>query len=277
VSLWSSLHRLTGRVGRAVRPQVRAQNATGGLRTGEQINIPRQLTRLHGGTPDEARRIGHKWAETFELFGGLQPGHAIFDIGCGPGRMAIAIGERFGWQNAYTGFEIAKDDVLFCRETITAAHPSFRFVHMDVYNVEYNPSGTTRPTDVRFPAQDAAIDFCFATSVFTHLFAGESRHYLREAARVTRGTFLSSWFILDDAFAEAEQAGTARFTFPHRHEDGTRYENAEAVAAAVGHDWARVQVYFADAGLSCELHRGAWRGDNKAARHSQDVIVARPL
>lgn len=244
---------------------------------GEGITIPRELTKLHGGSPEKARQIGLKWAETFELLGGLRPSHSILDIGCGPGRMAIAIGERFDWQNDYTGFEISEEDVRFCRDTIAAAHASFRFVHMDVYNVEYNRAGTIQPTDVRFPADDAAVDFCFATSVFTHLFADESRHYLHEAARVTRGTFLSTWFILDEAFAEAERAGTPRFSFPHRHEDGTRYENPKDIAAAVGHDWARVQGFFADAGLSCDLHRGAWRGDKKRARHSQDVIVARPL
>lgn len=268
---------LTRRIGRALLPHRRTSNETPQLHAGTQLNIPKKLTRLHGGSPENARKIGRKWAETFENLGGLRPGHRILDIGCGPGRMAIAIGERFGWQNIYTGFDVSKEDVLFCRKAITAAHSSFRFTHLDIYNVEYNPAGTIEPTDVRFPVEDAAIDFCFATSIFTHFFADESRHYLREASRATRGTFLSTWFIIDEAFADARQANTARFTFPHRHDDGTHYENARNIAAAVGHEWTTVKAFFADAGLSCDLHRGAWRGNIKAARHSQDVIVARPL
>ena len=245
--------------------------------SGGEIRIPEPLTKNHGGSSEEARKIGEKWAETFEIVGGLQPGQTILDIGCGPGRMAIAIGERFGWRNAYTGFEIVKDDVRFCRETISAAHPSFEFVHIDAYNVHYNPKGRIKPTRVRFPADDRSVDFCFATSIFTHLFADETRHYLAEAARVTRGTFLSTWFVLDEAFAEGVEAGSARFTFPHRHKDGTRYENPKEIAAAVGHDWVRVQEFFAEAGLSCELHRGAWRGNSTGARHSQDIILGRRL
>ena len=108
-----SFHTLTGRAGRALWPDSSARSDRRKLGVGEQIDIPVKLTRLHGGTPDKARQIGQKWAETFETLGGLQPGQTILDIGCGPGRMAIAIGERFGWQNDYTGFEVAKEDVQF--------------------------------------------------------------------------------------------------------------------------------------------------------------------
>lgn len=246
-------------------------------KAGAAIDIPSPLTVNHGGSPEEARKIGAKWAETFEQLGGLQGGQSILDIGCGPGRMAIAIGERFDWDNIYTGFEIVRADVAFAQREISRAHPNFNFVHIDAYNVQYNPKGRIAPTDVRFPAEDGSIDFCFATSIFTHLFAADSAHYVREAARVTRGTFLSTWFVLDDAFPAALEAGTSRFAFPHRDADGVAFEHADAVAAAVGHDWAAIQRYFADAGLSCQMHRGAWRGDSKGARHSQDIIVARAL
>ncbi|QNM82387.1 class I SAM-dependent methyltransferase [Sphingomonas sabuli] len=245
-------------------------------KAGDKIDIPQPLTINHGGTPEEARKIGAKWAETFELLGGLGPDQAILDIGCGPGRMAIAIGDRFDWRNDYTGFEIVRDDVAFARRTISKAHPTFEFVHIDAYNVQYNPLGKVEPTAVRFPADDRSIDFCFATSIFTHLFAADSAHYVREAARVTRGTFLSTWFVIDEGFPKAIEAGTSRFGFPHRDADGVAYEHADAIAAAVGHDWSAIQRYFGDAGLSCDLHRGAWRGDGKGARHSQDIIVARP-
>lgn len=72
----------------------------------KKIEIDHQLSIGHGGDSEKARLIGAKWAETFEIFGDLRSHHSIMDIGCSPGRMAIAIGERFGWSNNYLGKEL---------------------------------------------------------------------------------------------------------------------------------------------------------------------------
>jgi ubiquinone/menaquinone biosynthesis C-methylase UbiE len=40
--------------------------------------------------------MGRKWVETFELWADLNTKDRVLDVGCGPGRMAIAIREKFG-------------------------------------------------------------------------------------------------------------------------------------------------------------------------------------
>ncbi len=154
------------------------------------IHIPQDRARNHGG--DEFLSGGAKFAETFEMFGGLKGSDRVLDIGCGAGRMAIGIGERYGWTNRLTGFDIIKVDVDVCRQGITGRHPNFQFHHVDAWNGHYNSEGTVQPHEVVFPAADGSIDFAFATSVFTHMFRREVAHYLAECLRVLRpgGTLL---------------------------------------------------------------------------------------
>ena len=60
------------------------------------INIPEHLAKGHGVAKDgksfseSAREIGTNWVNRLETYGGLTESASILDIGCGPGRMAIA-------------------------------------------------------------------------------------------------------------------------------------------------------------------------------------------
>jgi SAM-dependent methyltransferase len=198
------------------------------------------------------------------------------DIGCGPGRMAIAIGERFGWSNNYIGFEIRRKDIKFCQSEITTHYPNFQFLHLNVFNSHYNPEGNIDATSLRFPAEDLSIDFCFATSIFTHLFHQETAHYIQEASRITKGTFLSTWFIIDEMFEEGKNLGKPRFLFPHEGSDGELYENELSPEDCVGHKWSDIEKMFRDADFQISgVHRGSWTRMTQGSRHSQDIIVAR--
>jgi 2-polyprenyl-3-methyl-5-hydroxy-6-metoxy-1,4-benzoquinol methylase len=55
---------------------------------------PTTLARAHG--RDRMLDMGRKWVETFELWADLNTKDRVLDVGCGPGRMAIAIREKFG-------------------------------------------------------------------------------------------------------------------------------------------------------------------------------------
>lgn len=241
------------------------------------INVPIELAKGHGG--DQFAAGGAKYAETFEILGGLKPTDTALDMGCGPGRMAIGIGERFGWTNRLIGFDVRKVDIDFCQAKITEAHPNFVFHHLNVHNPLYNPKGTMQPADVRFPADDGAIDFAFATSLFTHLYTVDTDRYIRETARVLRrgGTLLSSWFLLDDVTDEATASqAPVRFQFTTRRDDGSYDAEGRSPCDAVAHRLDRIRDVMKSVGLSFELHRGAWAvGRRFNSRHNQDVVVSR--
>lgn len=242
----------------------------------DPIVIPEEVSHVYGGTA--GAQAGAKMVETFVLWGGLNAEDTVLDIGCGPGRMAIGIGERFGYANpSYVGFDVRRKDVEFCQDQIGAAHPNFRFEHVNAQSGHYNPKGTMDARAVRFPVEDGSIDFCFATSVFTHMFAAETAYYFEEIARVTRGRSFTTWFVIEDGFdAHVEAGGNPRFTFAQRNEDGTRDEHADRPGDATAHTWEAVQRYHADAGLEIvDFHRGAWSRRTTDYRHSQDVVVAR--
>ncbi len=234
------------------------------------IEIPEKLAKDHGGV--SADEIGRKWAETMEVCGGLDGDQSVLDIGCGPGRMAISIGERFDWSNRYLGFDVRARDITWATREITGRHPSFGFEHIDVRNPLYNPEGAVDPCEVRFPGE--AFDFALATSVFTHMQRDETAHYIRETGRVVSGVFLSSWFLIDDE-AEAQIAGGhALFTFAHALDDGTRADRAMA-AETVAHPLESAVEMLKAAGFSDIEHiRGRWTRI-RTGRHNQDILVAR--
>ncbi len=245
-----------------------------------KIQVPEHLTRHHGGGilikdgRDQFSQVSEKFAETFELWGGLKSRDRVLDIGCGPGRMAIGIGERFGWTNDYIGFDINKADIEFCNSVITKQFPSFRFYYFDVENSHYNKKGLLSASTVKFPAEDHTIDFVFATSVYTHLYNKDVAHYLKETARVCRGRSLSTWFIIDEKYEAGRKAGKARFNFPHIATDGTYIQDLEKTLDAVGHKIELIEQMHRDAGLKItDIYPGEWTGQVKG-RHSQDVIVS---
>lgn len=61
---------------------------------GSSIVIRDRLQRGHRTISESADVIGDRWTRTFQRLGGLSAGKAVLDIGCGPGRMSIAIGDR---------------------------------------------------------------------------------------------------------------------------------------------------------------------------------------
>ena len=239
------------------------------------ITIPDELAEGHGGPL--VAKLGEKVIETFVLWGGLGPTDSVLDIGSGPGRMAIAIGDRFNWSNRYTGFEVKESDVEFCRKHISEKHPNFHFHHIDVFNALYNSRGTIQSLDVEFPADDISIDFCFATSIFTHMFASETAHYFNEIGRTTRRRVVTTWFVIDERYKQSLAEGVSTFDFRHCHSEGCWYTNESSPNKVVGHTWEAIQGYHAAAGLEIEqFYPGGWTRKSKGM-HRQDFTVARAI
>ena len=147
---------------------------------------------------------GDEFLTYFVEMGGLQPGEAVLDVGCGIGRMARPLAGYLSEAGSYDGFDVNRDGIGWCRRRY-AGRPNFRFQVADLYNRRYNPRGAHAAVEYRFPYDDARFDFVILTSVLTHLLEAEADHYLAETARVLRpgGRVFATFFLLDDDARDA--------------------------------------------------------------------------
>jgi SAM-dependent methyltransferase len=123
---------------------------------------------------------------------------SVLDIGSGCGRIARHLMQQRPRPESYLGFDPHRGMVRWCQENLSAADPVFRFAHLDI-RCPFNPSGVA---DVLpFPV-DRPATLVIACSVYTHLFAHQTEHYLRETASVLApgGRAVASWFLFDKRY-----------------------------------------------------------------------------
>ena len=217
---------------------------------------------------------GDEMLTHFVELGGLQPGHAVLDVGCGIGRIARPLAGYLGADGSYDGFDVNREGVGWCRRRY-ARHRNFHFRVADLYNRRYNPGGQYAAIDYRFPYEDARFDFVILTSVLTHLLEAEADHYLSEVARVLRpgGRVLATFFLLDDDSRQAIAAGNAGFQFldPDAH---VAVVSEEMPEEAVAYDTGWVREHLSGHGLSeVSITHGTWSGREDGASF-QDIVVA---
>lgn len=233
---------------------------------------PRYLANWAGGVRD-FHIVGRNWLERFRTFAGLEPEESVLDIGCGVGRIALALtGYTTG---RYEGFDVLRPAIDWCRGSITPRYPNFRFTHADVWNPMYNPDGKVCGDDFQFPYTDSAFDFAFATSVFTHMLTGEMSQYLVELRRVlaSGGRAMVTFYLLDTDTHRAMQDGSSKHSFPHQR-DGCYVSDPANPTAAVAYDLHDVREAVHRAGLEiATVSLGSWRGT--ASSHGQDLLVVR--
>lgn len=218
--------------------------------------------------------VGEEFLGHFRKLGGLAPTDDVLDIGCGAGRMAIPL-TRFLDGGSYRGFDVMAPLVHSCRRRIGSRFPAFHFDHLDVYNGKYNPGGSIPPDELRFPYDDDAFDFAFATSVFTHMLRQDVARYLGELARVLRpgGCALVTWYLLGDETRRLVEDGRASISF-REVEDGHWVMDPKEPEAAVGYDEDDVRALHAAAGLELvTVRHGTWRGTPGPS--TQDLVVVR--
>ncbi len=112
-------------------------------------------------------------------------GALVVDIGSGLGRLATGILAEFG-DVQYLGIDANQDFVRWCQEHIERHHPSFRFVHLDMANDLYNPTGTIGARQLRLPVTDASADVVNLWGVFTNMVPEHVQAYVREIGRILR-------------------------------------------------------------------------------------------
>ena len=96
---------------------------------------------------------------------GLQPAHTLVDIGCGSGRLAVALKDYL--TGRYIGTDILGEALDYAREK--AGRPDWEF------HETFSP---------HIPLADEQADLICFFSVFTHLLDEDIYHFLREAKRV---------------------------------------------------------------------------------------------
>jgi SAM-dependent methyltransferase len=125
----------------------------------------------------EARRLVTKL--------GLEPQDKIVEIGSGLGRLAIGLLGQVG-EVQYWGFDARRQWTAWCNKHVGKRHPSFRFIHVDVENELYNPTGTPLGNDFRFPLPDGHADIVYMWGVFTNMRLDHARIYASEISRLLR-------------------------------------------------------------------------------------------
>lgn len=153
------------------------QNVTGGY--------------LPGANPDIFYRAAMKLKNDIIATGLTFEDKHILDVGCGNGRLAVAL-EEVGIAS-YTGVDVQKEAIDFCRKAF-AHDDRFRFFHLPVRNAHYTAGQTMPLSKVRFPS-DKRYDLIIANSLFTHLGKIENaKIYLNKMREVSSGLIYTTWF-----------------------------------------------------------------------------------
>jgi SAM-dependent methyltransferase len=216
---------------------------------------------------------GQEFLTYFQNLCGLEPQHRVLDVGCGIGRMAVPL-TKYLTSGSYEGLDIVPSGIGWCQRNITPKFPRFKFQIADIYNKQYNPRGSYRSSEYRFPFSDAEFDLVFLTSVFTHMLPLDLENYIREISRVLRpqGKCLFTFFLLNEEARRGLESGTTALKFEYAL-DGCWTTDPRTPETAVAYDETTIAPLLQRHGLTLQTVRpGAWSGRNNYLSY-QDIVV----
>jgi SAM-dependent methyltransferase len=241
----------------------------------EGLAPPEWLASLAG--PGSFSEIGVGWLRCLIDLCELSPDDQVLDVGCGPGRVALALTDYLSTGGGYEGLDVLPWAIDWCRQEITPSHPNFSFRHADVFSAQYRPEGMPAK-DYSFPYEANRFDVACATSLFTHLLPDELERYLSEIARVLRpgGRALMTFYLLNDEALRSTESGTLppEYRFGHDHGDyRLTFENAPGYIVGYREEFLRKACAEAGLRLVDPIHHGQWCGRDSGLSW-QDVVIA---
>ena len=207
---------------------------------------------------------------------GLQPNARVLDIGCGIGRIAVALTHYLTSEGGYDGIDIIPGAIKWCTRKITRQYPRFCFQFADIYSKAYNPKGRVKASDYAFPFDKDLFDFVILSSVFTHMLPEDLEHYISEVARMLRpgGTCFATYFLLNPETLEHIETGKSTLGFQFKG-DQYRTISHEVPESAVAYNEDYVINLYAQNGLTIAtpIRYGTW--SLRATDYEyQDFVVA---
>ena len=213
---------------------------------------------------------------------GLEPQHRLLDLGCGVGRLAIALSQYLDDRGRYVGLDTDRKAIKLCNEWIASKLPRFTFVWADLFNTAYNRRAEARAAQYRFPFDDEAFDFVFSNSLFTHLVPDDARNYFHEIGRVLKpgGRTVNTIFLLNQESLSLVEGGESPQGALHQFGAVARIKKPDRPEAWIAFDEDFVRQAHAEAGLGIErVSYGAWSGREASGPvlGKKDTIVAEKL
>jgi SAM-dependent methyltransferase len=222
------------------------------------------------------KAVGEEFKRYFLELGQLRPEDRVLDVGCGIGRMAVPLIGFLSPGGEYWGFDIVEKGIEWCQSHIAERYGNFHFLHCDVYNKVYNPSGKMRAKDYTFPFENDSFDFVFLTSVFTHMLPQDMKNYLSEVSRVMKpgGTCLITFFLITQEVRNLIDMGLSTQNFKYEV-DGCLTTCKEAPEGAIGYDQEFILQLFQkyDLKINEQIHYGSWCGRTSFLSY-QDIVMA---
>lgn len=195
--------------------------------------------------PTEMRAlVGPTEPEAFDnpsggpVFSDVDTNGAVFDFGCGCGRVARQLIQQRVQPARYVGVDLHRGMVEWCNRNLAPTAPQFTFLHHDVFNRGFNPGSEADFAEL--PVADSEFDLVLAHSVFTHIAESVVNRYLRECRRVLKpeGTLRATWFLFDKRYFPMMQSF-----------QNALYINEHDVTNAVIYDRGWLNLAFENAGL----------------------------
>jgi SAM-dependent methyltransferase len=227
------------------------------------------------------REAGDEWLSKLREVGGLQPHENMLDIGCGSGRVALALMHYLSDEGSYTGADIRRDEIIWLQSHYSSKRSNFKFEFLDVGNAFYSRDpNQEQASTFQFPFESDAYDFICSTSVFTHMLPEGIENYLQEIARLLKagGRCLISYFLMNDSTRHDIRAGTSSREFASQVAPACFSDNLNFPEDAVALEETYVLSLYAknDLHIRQAIFRGRWSTSRKlnAIRDYQDIIVA---
>jgi SAM-dependent methyltransferase len=224
----------------------------------------------------EFKENGERFLEYFKELCDLSPQETVLDVGCGVGRKAVPLTKYLDENTRYEGFDIVQEGIDWCNKRISTRYPNFHFQLADVFNKRYNPQGTYKASEYRFPFGDKSFDFVVLASVITHMLPEDVENYFSEVSRVLKpgGSCFITFFLFNAE--SSELINTKRSALDFRYEmEKYRTTNTNTPEDAVCYDESFVLDLYDECGLRVDepIRYGSWCGRTEHFSY-QDIIVA---